>query len=175
MAKCSGIVLNITLTAGGASATSHGGRPDGGPAGGRARCRAARGLRHREQDDDFPPHGHGHGGGREAVKCHAERNRVKRSFMTQAIRSWIHAASSPLPPFARLRRRLPTAARPHGTRAAFAATCAAARAAAKIHVTHSATNSVLPQSFLVKWQCVFITCLIKSHTSRGASRANTLF
>ena len=53
-----------------------------------------------------------------AVKCHAERSRVKRSFTkAQASRPWIHALS-PLSPFVRLLRRLTTAVRPCGTRAA---------------------------------------------------------
>ena len=37
-----------------------------------------------------------HGGGRGAVKCHAERSRVKRSFTkAQASRPWIHVAFRP--------------------------------------------------------------------------------
>ena len=73
-----------------------------------------------------------HLGGRGAVKCHAERSRVKRSFTkAQASQPWIHVALSLLSPFVRLLRRLTTAARPCGTRAAFAATNVAARAVVK--------------------------------------------
>ena len=56
-----------------------------------------------------------HQGG--AVKCHAERNRVKRSFTkVQISRSWIHAA--------------------------FAAIYVAVRAVATMHVPHSVINIV---------------------------------
>ena len=65
------------------------------------------------------------------------RSRTK----AQASRPWIHALSL-LSPFVRLLRRLTTAARPCGTRAAFAATDVAAHDAAKAHITHNAINTV---------------------------------
>ena len=70
-----------------------------------------------------------------AVKCHAERI----LWATQASRPWIHALSL-LSPVVRLLCRLTTAARPCGTRAALAATDAAARAEAKIHIPPSGIN-----------------------------------
>ena len=116
------VVLIITLTAGGTRVSAYGATPP--------RRMVMRHL-----------------GGRGAVKCHAERSRVKRSFTkAQASQPWIHVALSLLSPFVRLLRRLTTAARPCGTRAAFAATNVADHAGAKAHVTHSAINPILLQS-----------------------------
>lgn len=80
-------------------------------------------------------------------KDFAERSRVRHSFTkAQASRPWIPVALSLLSPFARLLRRLMTAARPCGTRAALAATNVAAHTGAKPHITHSAVNMALQQS-----------------------------
>ena len=68
---CHGMVLNITLAAGGASVASYG-------------ATTPRRMVMR------------HGGGEERKQCFAERSRVKRRFTkAQASRPWIHAAFGP--------------------------------------------------------------------------------
>ena len=84
-------------------------------------------------------------GGEERKQCLAERSRGKRSFTkAQASQPWIHALSL-LSPFVRLLRRLTTAARPCGTRAALRQRMLKPMPEQR-HVTHSAVNTILLQS-----------------------------
>ena len=88
--------LNISLTAGGASAASHGGRPNGDPAGAVPVAERSEACGIESRDDAPRRMAMRHPGERGAVKCLAEQSRLKRSFTkAQAGRPWIHDVFRP--------------------------------------------------------------------------------
>ena len=156
MRLCHRTVLKLSLTAGGTRVSAFGGRPNAAPQGPCPLPSGARLTGIESRDDDPPPHGHaawrGHGvrarrfprktqarasignadrassGGRGSNASRSGAFGRRSRTKAQASRPWIHGTLSLLSPFVRLLRRLTTAARPCGTRAAFAATSVAARA-----------------------------------------------